>query len=83
MCVYVCGLFLQDAKRYKQRMQDIECCFFFSLIWSIGRFSLCIFILYEYVNDVFVLIYFNNRGGTYFIPLNLRKKWICRVANEV
>eukprot|EP01035_Chromulina_nebulosa_P021320 gene21320-27624_t len=27
----------KDSKRYKQRMQDIECCFFFSLIWSIGK----------------------------------------------
>lgn len=26
-----------DAKRLKQRIQDIECCFFFSLIWSIGK----------------------------------------------
>ena len=27
----------KDSKRYKQRLQDIECCFFFSLIWSIGE----------------------------------------------
>ena len=64
VCVCMCGLFfLQDAKRYKQRMQDIECCFFFSLIWSIGMFSLCIFILYEYIHDVFVLVYFNYRAA--------------------
>lgn len=26
-----------DAKKLKQRLQDIECCFFFSLMWSIGK----------------------------------------------
>ena len=26
-----------DAKQLKQRAQDIECCFFFSLVWSVGK----------------------------------------------
>lgn len=26
-----------DAKKLKQRLQDIECCFFFALVWSIGK----------------------------------------------
>eukprot|EP00981_Chlorochromonas_danica_P006662 scaffold1447_cov165-Ochromonas_danica.AAC.8 len=26
-----------DAKKQKQRLQDIECCFFFALVWSIGK----------------------------------------------
>lgn len=26
-----------DVKKLKQRVQDIECCFFFSLMWSIGK----------------------------------------------
>lgn len=26
-----------DARQLKQRIQDIECCFFFALIWSIGK----------------------------------------------
>eukprot|EP01038_Epipyxis_sp_PR26KG_P004763 gene4763-6681_t len=28
---------LTDQKRIKQRFQDIECCFFFALVWSIGK----------------------------------------------
>jgi dynein heavy chain len=28
---------LTDAKRLKQRTQDIECCFFFAVMWSIGK----------------------------------------------
>jgi len=27
----------KDSKKFKQRLQDIECCFFFSLVWSIGK----------------------------------------------
>lgn len=27
---------LEDGKKSKQRLQDIECCFLFALIWSIG-----------------------------------------------
>lgn len=26
-----------DLKKLKQRLQDVECCFFFSLVWSIGK----------------------------------------------
>ncbi|RYH30478.1 hypothetical protein EON65_05000, partial [archaeon] len=28
---------LTDAKKQKLRLQDIECCFFFALMWSIGK----------------------------------------------
>jgi dynein heavy chain len=28
---------ISDAKLLKQRQQDLECCFFFALVWSIGR----------------------------------------------
>ena len=26
-----------DMKKLKQRLQDLECCFFFALIWSVGK----------------------------------------------
>ena len=28
---------IEDARMLKQRFQDIECCFFFGLLWSVGK----------------------------------------------
>ena len=28
---------IEDPRLQKQRLQDLECCFFFSLVWSIGK----------------------------------------------
>ena len=54
---YIIYTISKDSKRYKQRMQDIECCFFFSLIWSIGKLSCCICSICSMYSRVFDVYY--------------------------